>query len=464
MTDMSISAGQLDITAPVEQDGTRATVRTWLKKEGDTVRKDEPVVELETDKVVVEVCAPAEGALQIVIHEGIDAAPGAVIGRVRANEGEQAIARSVGEPAQPRAAGAPESAGAKCGPAERGPTDRGPTECGPTERGPTDPVFDPELRLSPSVRRLLAEHGMDPKSLEGCGTGRGGRLTRDDVVAAIVEREQAQVDRSSDVRAGRTDEVIAEAPSSRAEVDALRQPAKAEAVVDGVTRIPHSSMRRRIAEHMHHSVTTAPHVTAVFEADFGAIMAHRKRHRDTFANEGINLTFTAYFVAAAVEAMRRVPEVNSRWHDDYLEVFRDINLGVGTALGDKGLIVPVIHGAQDLSLRGIASRLQALTDAARNGSLKPADVQGGTFTVSNYGVSGALFASPIIINQPQSAILGIGALEKRVVVTEIDGVDTFQARSRAYVSLTIDHRVIDGSQANAWLGRFVEVLEQWPRE
>lgn len=437
MTDMSISADQLDIIAPIEQDGTRATVRTWLKKEGEAVRKDEPVVELETDKVVVEVCAPADGELEVVVQEGIDAAPGTVIGRVRAGASAPANPRHAAEPVAPAAVAA-------------------------QANSQGEPTFDPELRLSPSVRRLLAEHDMDPASLMGCGTGRGGRLTRDDVVAAIVDREQAQADR--DDRGERTADKTAATTASHAAFDALGAPASGAGKAVSATQIPHSSMRRKIAEHMHHSVTTAPHVTAVFEADFGAILAHRKRHKDTFAKDGINLTFTAYFVAAAVEAMRTVPEVNSRWHHDYLEVFKAVNLGVGTALGDKGLIVPVIHNAQDLSLRGIASRLQALTDAARNGSLKPADVQGGTFTMSNYGVSGALFASPIIINQPQSAILGIGALEKRVVVTEIDGVDTFQARSRAYVSLTIDHRVIDGSQANAWLSRFVEVLEQWPGE
>ena len=436
MTDMSISADQLDIIAPVQQDGTRATVRSWLKKEGDAVCKDEPVVELETDKVVVEVCAPADGKLEVVVQEGIDAAPGTVIGRVRAG---------ASAPAKPRHAAEPASAAVDA-----------------QANSQAEPAFDPELRLSPSVRRLLAEHDMDPASLTGCGTGRGGRLTRDDVVAAIVDREQAQADRGDEGEGG-AHKTATEAPS-RAALDALSQPAGREAAALSATHIPHSGMRRKIAEHMHHSVATAPHVTAVFEADFGAIIAHRKRHKDTFAKDGVNLTFTAYFVAAAVEAMRAVPEVNSRWHDDYLEVFKTVNFGVGTDLGDKGLIVPVIHNAQDLSLRGIASRLQALTDAARNGSLKPADVQGGTFTMSNYGVSGALFASPIIINQPQSAILGIGALEKRVVVTEIDGVDTFQARSRAYVSLTIDHRVIDGSQANAWLSRFVEVLEQWPGE
>ncbi len=229
------------------------------------------------------------------------------------------------------------------------------------------------------------------------------------------------------------------------------------------TRVPHDTMRRRIAEHMQHSLTTAPHVTAIFELDFSAIIAHRRAHKEAYARRGVNLTFTAYFAAATVQAMHAVPQVNSRWQDDFLEVFTDVNIGIGTALGDKGLIVPVLHKAQELTLEGIAGRLQTLTELARTGKLKPADVQGGTFTISNHGVSGSLLAAPIIINQPQSAILGIGALEKRVVVVEqSDGSDAIAIRPMAYVSLSIDHRVIDGAQTNAWLSRFVQVLREWP--
>ena len=160
--------------------------------------------------------------------------------------------------------------------------------------------------------------------------------------------------------------------------------------------------------------------------------------------------------------MKAAPAINSRWHDDRLEIFDDVNIGVGTALGDKGLIVPVIQRAQTLSLKDIAPRLDDLTERARTDKLSRADVQGGTFTISNHGVSGSLFATPIIINQPQSAILGVGKLEKRVVVREVGGVDAIQIRPMAYVSLTIDHRVVDGHQTNAWLTRFVELLESWP--
>jgi 2-oxoglutarate dehydrogenase E2 component (dihydrolipoamide succinyltransferase) len=166
-------------------------------------------------------------------------------------------------------------------------------------------------------------------------------------------------------------------------------------------------------------------------------------------------------VAAAAAAMQAAPNVNARWHDDFLEVFEDANIGLGVALGEKGLIVPVIQKAQTLSLQDIARTLGDLTERARKNALKPADVQGGTFTISNHGVSGSLVATPIIINQPQSAILGVGKLEKRVVVRTVDGVDAILIRPMAYVSLTIDHRVLDGHQTNAWLTRFVETLENW---
>jgi 2-oxoglutarate dehydrogenase E2 component (dihydrolipoamide succinyltransferase) len=204
-------------------------------------------------------------------------------------------------------------------------------------------------------------------------------------------------------------------------------------------------------------------VTAVFECDFSAIIAHRARHKDAWARQGVKLTYTAYLVAAAAEAMKVAPAINSRWHADRLEIFDDINIGVGTALGSKGLIVPVLRQVQRLSLQGLR-RVSTIGGKSAGREADLARCPGGTFTISNHGVSGSLFASPIIINQPQSAILGVGKLEKRVVVREVGGVDTIQIRPMAYVSLTIDHRVVDGHQTNAWLTRFVELIETWPAE
>jgi 2-oxoglutarate dehydrogenase E2 component (dihydrolipoamide succinyltransferase) len=307
---------------------------------------------------------------------------------------------------------------------------------------PPREIADPELRLSPAVKRALLQHDIDPAKIEG--TGRDGRITRADVDRAVEAATRV------------------EAQASPATAQPRPRPASDSSIRSH--SVPHDRMRRRIAENMLGSLTQAPHVTAVFEADFSAIIAHREAQKAAWAKQGVKLTYTAYLVAAAAEAMKVAPAINSRWHDDRLEYYDDINVGVGTALGDKGLIVPVLRKVQSLSLKGIASGLDELIEKARSERLEARDVQGGTFTISNHGVSGSLIAAPIIINQPQSAILGVGKLEKRVVVREAGGVDTIQIRPMAYVSLTIDHRVVDGHQTNAWLTRFVEVLESWPKE
>jgi 2-oxoglutarate dehydrogenase E2 component (dihydrolipoamide succinyltransferase) len=400
-----------DILVPAEQEGTKAIVRSWLRKIGDTVAVDDPLVELETDKVTQEVPAPAAGVLvEILLDTDAEATPGAILGRLGVSEAatpasEAPVEHPIPKPEVVRAAAAPED-GLR------------------------------NTALSPAVRRAVKEHDIDPATIDG--TGRNGRVTRADVDRAVAERETAPVATAKPVSAA------APAPSG------------------GVRSIPHDRMRLAIAENMLKSVTVAPHVTALFEADFSAIMAHRRKHKAALEKEGVGLTFTAYMIAACVEAMKAAPAINARWYDDRLDIFSDVNIGIGTALGDKGLVVPVVQKAQELSLRGIAARLGELTAKARDRRLAPADMRGGTFTISNHGVSGSLLASPIIISQPQSAILGVGKLEKRVVVREVDGIDTIQIRPMAYVSLTIDHRVVDGHHTNGWLSRFVEVLETWP--
>jgi 2-oxoglutarate dehydrogenase E2 component (dihydrolipoamide succinyltransferase) len=392
-----LMADTTNIVMPLEQEGSKSVVRAWLKKVGDAVKRDEPIVELETDKVAVEVPSPGDGVLaSIALNEGDEAAPGATLGVLTLG-----VATKSGPPAPSPASTALAGDGAG---------------------GP-----DSRQRLSPLVKRLLAEHGASASDI--AGTGRDGRITHKDVQDHVA-----------------------------------RGPARAPAAPVKGGKIPHDAMRRSIAEHMSRSVAVAPHVTAVFEADFSAIIAHRNKHKDAYARAGALLTFSAYIIRAAAEAMKVSPNVNARWHDDFLEVFEDANIGMGVALGDKGLIVPVIKRAQTLTLKETAAQLSDVTERARKNQLKPADVQGGTFTISNHGVSGSLVATPIIINQPQSAILGVGKLEKRVVVRSIDGADAMVIKPMAYVSLTIDHRVLDGHQTNAWLTRFVEVLETWPLE
>jgi len=222
--------------------------------------------------------------------------------------------------------------------------------------------------------------------------------------------------------------------------------------------IMHDRMRLRIAENMVRATSEAPHVTALFEADFSAIAAHKK----ALAERGVKLSYTAYLVKAAAEAMAVAPAINGRWESDRIVVSPTVNIGVGTALGDKGLVVPVVKGAEALSLEAIGAKLNDLTTRARAGLLTGGDVSGGSFTISNHGVSGSLFAAPIILHAGQAAILGIGKLEKRVVVREVEGQDEILIRPMAYVTLTIDHRVVDGHQTNAWLSRFVALLESWP--
>ena len=201
---------------------------------------------------------------------------------------------------------------------------------------------------------------------------------------------------------------------------------------------------------------TAPHVTTVFEADMGAVIAHRARHRADLEKRGSSLTFTAYFLSAAAVAIRAVPQVNSRWTEQALEIFDHIDIGIATALEDGGLIVPVLRGVESRDIFDIAAALHELIAKARDGKLQPSDLRGGTFTISNHGVSGSLIATPIVINQPQSAILGVGKLEKRAVV---DSQDRVVVRPRCYVTLTIDHRVMDGQEANRFLQAFVTALE-----
>ncbi len=403
----------IDIISPLEQEGTKTVLAGWLIAAGDAIKEGEPLVELETEKVSVEVAAPATGILdKILVEPETEVLPGTVLGRLRQE--------SVGE--------------------EPPDADSGADSTGPADNTAVEELKSNgrEHRLSPSVRRLVREHDLDPTLIDG--TGKSNRVTRRDVEAYLNRRAAGK------------------APPTK---DKKSKPTAVQSI-DGVQSVPHSPMRRRIAEHMSRSVATAPHVTAVFEADLTNVMRHRAAMKSQYASKGVNLSFTTYFISACVDAMRAVPSVNSRWHDDYLEIFDDINIGVGVSLEDKGLIVPVIRQAQSLSHFGIAEALHRVTEKARAGQLSPADVQGGTFTISNHGTSGSLLATPIIINQPQSAILGVGKLEKRVVVRSVDGHDTMQIRPLAYVSLTIDHRVLDGAQTNAWLSAFVGSLEQWP--
>lgn len=366
-----------DILAPANAEGTKATILKWCKAVGESVVKDEPLIELETDKVTMEIASPATGRLvEIVRQSEQEVTPGDVLGRISAGGVEDALA--------PRGTG--------------------------------------RHSLSPSVRRLLAQHQLAPDTISG--SGRNGRITARDVMRHATEVSTAALGTVS-------------------------------------MRVPHTPIRRRIAEHMARSLLDAPHVTTLFEVDLTRVVAHRKAHAAEFEAQGARLTLTAYFIAACARALKAVPEVNATFHQDAMELHADANIGIGTALGNKGLIVPVLRRAQTLNLFVIAQRLSDVVERARTGRLVPEEVCGGTFTISNHGAGGSLLAAPIIINQPQVAILGVGKLERRVCAVEVEDIESISIRSMCYLTLSIDHRALDAFQANAFLSHIVATLESW---
>jgi 2-oxoglutarate dehydrogenase E2 component (dihydrolipoamide succinyltransferase) len=380
----------IDITVPdTEQEGTVSIIEKWFKQPGDSIKIHEPILEINTDKVSMEIPAPDNGVLsEILKHENEEVHPGDILGRM------ELISETVVKPK-----------------ADTKDTKKVATKAEAKTVG---------MRLSPVVRRMLKANNLHPSQING--TGHSGRITIRDVENFLKEPMEK-----------------IKAPKTTATTN---------------RKIPHTQMRKKIAEHMVQSMLkTAPHVTAVFDADMSAVIAHRNNHKEEL------LTFTAYFVMAAVKALQTVPQVNSRWHDDALELFEDCNIGIATAL-DDGLIVPVLQKAQDMDLFEIASKLQDLTTRARESKLEPDEVQKGTFTITNHGVSGSLIATPII-NQPQTAILGIGKLEKRLIIEEEYGADTMKIKPMVYVTLTIDHRALDGFTANKFLTSFVNALQEW---
>jgi 2-oxoglutarate dehydrogenase E2 component (dihydrolipoamide succinyltransferase) len=277
------------------------------------------------------------------------------------------------------------------------------------------------------VARIAAEHGVNLQEVSG--TGVNGRITKQDVLYFV--------------ETGR---------KGRPAPHAAPQPAAAQ----GDQLVKHTVIRKQIAEHMLLSQRTSPHVLTVMEVDMSRVVRHRGANKEAFARDGVNLTFTAYFMQAIVAGLKAYPNVNSSWTDEGLLLHRAINLGMATSLGEEGLIVPVIKNADNLSLLAMARAVNDLAGRARNKKLQPDEVKGGTFTLTNHGISGSLFAFPII-NQPQSGILGVGAMQKRPVVID----DAIAIRPMVYLSFVFDHRILDGASADWFLARVKETLENW---
>jgi 2-oxoglutarate dehydrogenase E2 component (dihydrolipoamide succinyltransferase) len=432
------------------------TVTKWLKQVDEPVREFEPLVEINTDKVDTEIPSPADGTfLARFVDEGQTVRAGTVLALIGEpgeplpqREGGGAHSAAAGRVSQKPAAQASQGSAARV--VAEPVADRSPAAlpAAPPARKREDLGF-----ISPVVAKMAAEHGLDLSQVPG--TGQAGRITKRDVLAFLESRPSA----------------APPAPWEEPGLGELFRPSEelaggaAKPAAAPGTILPLDVVRRSIAEHMVRSKHTSAHVTTVMEADLSRVIAHRQAHREIFQRDGVNLTFTAYFAAAAVTALKQVPLANASWSDQGIVLHRQVNVGVAVSLGDKGLIVPVIRDADQLSLLALARSINDLAERARSRKLRPEEVQGGTFTITNHGTSGSLLATPII-NQPQSAILGVGVLQKRVVVVEGKGsageaVDSIAIRPMIYLTLTLDHRILDGAIGDQFLGLVVQRLQQW---
>jgi 2-oxoglutarate dehydrogenase E2 component (dihydrolipoamide succinyltransferase) len=305
---------------------------------------------------------------------------------------------------------------------------------------PTSPPHELGF-ISPVVAKIAAEQNVDLSNVPG--TGMGGRITKKDIEAYLDARKQAPP------------------PTTQAALTPVIAAPTISTFTGTYTVVPQTPMRKAIAEHMLMSEHTAPHVSTIMEVDMTRVVAHRNANKEAYALQGVNLTYTAYFVIASVTALKAYSLVNSSWSEQGVRIYNTINIGMATALGDEGLIVPVIRDAENLSLLGVARIVNDLSNRARAHKLQPNEVKGGTFTITNHGVSGSLFATPII-NQPQCAILGVGVIQKRpIVITDVIQGDVLAIRPMMYLSLTFDHRIIDGAIADYFLARVVNTLQEW---
>ncbi|MBK9006018.1 MAG: 2-oxo acid dehydrogenase subunit E2 [Anaerolineae bacterium] len=388
------------------------TVIKWLKKEGDSVKELEPLLEVNTDKVDTEIPAPASGTvLKIMAEEGLPAKVGAVLAFI-GKEGESV-----------------ESGGVESAPQVK-------AKVSSDQSSVSQPVTQSAVRgtdlgfISPVVAKIAAEHGVNLQNV--AGTGLNGRITKNDVLA-FVESGKSKV----------TGQPV------------NLQPATLKPI-EGDQLIKHSPIRKSIAEHMVMSKHTSPHVLTVMEADMSRVSKHRSANKEMFSRDGVNLTFTAYFMTAIVAGLKSYPIVNSSWSDEGVLVHKAVNLGMATSLGEEGLIVPVIKNADNLSLLAMARSVNDLANRARAKKLQTDEVKGGTFTLTNHGTGESLFAFPVI-NQPQCGILGVGAMQKRVVVID----DAIAIRPMVYLSFVFDHRILDGASADHFLMKVKETLENW---
>jgi len=405
------------------------TITKWLKKPGDKVQRDEPLFEISTDKVDAEIPAPASGVLQeIKVTEGTTVGVNTVVGTI-AVDGEAA------KPAPPaKAASTPEK------PAEK-PAAKKEEAKAPAPPAPAAHEEDEESRSSPLVRKIARDHGITLSQITG--TGLGGRITKQDIMSFIERPSSAQA-------------APAAAPSA--------PPATVAPALYPGDLVPMTNMRKLIAKHMIESRRTSAHVHCMYAVDFTRIVNLRNKQKSEFEQRhGVRLTFMPFFVRAAIIALQQWPIINANIEGDNIRYHRNINVGIAVAL-DWGLIVPVLKNAGDLNFLGLQRGITDLGERARTKKLKPEDVEGSTFTITNPGQFGAVFGLPII-NQPNSAIMGVGGITKMpLVVTDKDGNDSIAIRSVVHLTLGYDHRLIDGAVADQFMALVKKNLETWTEE
>ncbi|MGA8500915.1 MAG: 2-oxoglutarate dehydrogenase, E2 component, dihydrolipoamide succinyltransferase [Candidatus Sulfotelmatobacter sp.] len=409
------------------------TITKWLKKPGDKVQRDEPLFEISTDKVDAEIPAPASGVLQeIKVTEGTTVGVNTVVGTI-AVDGEAAA-----KPAKAAAAAAQSAKEEKK--EEKMPAATPAPQASAT---PAQESEDEEARSSPLVRKIAREHGVNLSQVPG--TGLGGRITKQDIMA-FIERPTA---------------APASAPAPAAPQAPSRPPAPAAYPGD---LVPMTNMRKIIAQRMIESRRTSAHVHCMYEVDFTRIVTLRAKNKNAFEQRhGVRLTFMPFFVRAAIIAIQQWPIINASLEGDNIRYHRNINVGIAVAL-DWGLIVPVLKNAGDLNFLGLQRGITDLGERARSKKLKPEDVEGSTFTVTNPGQFGAVFGLPII-NQPNAAIMGVGGITKQpLVVTDKEGNDSIAIRSVVHLTLGYDHRLIDGAVADQFMALVKKNLETWSEE
>ena len=403
------------------------TLTKWLKKPGEHVERDEPLFEISTDKVDTEIPSPAAGTLrEVLVEEGKTVGINTVVARIEDGAGNGAVppARPVSAPPQaaPVQAPAPLPAAA-------------PVTAAPEPIEPTSP-------LSPLVRKMARENHIDLSRVKG--TGAGGRITKQDVEAYLAAGQAP----------GAAVPAPVQAPPAPSTYVPPAAPSPAKVRVE-----PMSTMRQKIAEHMVMSKRTSAHVTTIHRVDMTKVAKMRDRHKNDFqARYGMSLTYLPFVVRAAVEALRTYPIVNASIEGTNILYHNDINIGIAVAL-ENGLIVPVIRNADERNVLGLQRAIVDLASRARSRQLKPDEVQGGTFSITNFGSFGSIVGTPII-NQPQVAIMGVGAVTKEPVVID----DAIAIRSMCYLSLTFDHRLIDGALADQFTAKAKSVLENWSEE